>query len=347
MHYSHVAINSLAYRLAPVVVTSAELEEQLAPVFSRLRLPKGQLEALTGIRERRWWHPQTLLHQPAAAAARSALQRAHLQPQDLDILIYGAVCREDFEPATACSVAAELGIQGRAAVYDICNACLGVLNGMVDIANRIELGHIAHGMVVACESSRELVEKVIHNLNTEPSMAKLTPQVATLTGGSGAVAVILSRTDQAPEKAPQLLGGVERSAPEHNQLCRWGMEAVDDQHYVPRAATDGSGILRHGVALGAATWQDFLQKMDWQREDIQRIVCHQVGGSHQQAILDAIKMSPEKDFPTYPFLGNIGTVSLPLSAVLAAERGHIRPGHRVGLLGIGSGLNCTMLGVQW
>ena len=46
-------------------------------------------------------------------------------------------------------------------------------------------------------------------------------------------------------------------------------------------------------------------------------------------------------------LGNIGTVSLPLTAALAEEREFLRPGDRVGFLGIGSGLNCLMLGVEW
>ena len=50
---------------------------------------------------------------------------------------------------------------------------------------------------------------------------------------------------------------------------------------------------------------------------------------------------------TFEFLGNMGTVSLPLTAALAEEREFLRPGDRVGLLGIGSGLNCMMLGVEW
>ena len=54
-----------------------------------------------------------------------------------------------------------------------------------------------------------------------------------------------------------------------------------------------------------------------------------------------------RDFSTFEHLGNIGTVSLPLTAALAEERGFLTPGDRVALLGIGSGLNCLMLGVEW
>ena len=62
---------------------------------------------------------------------------------------------------------------------------------------------------------------------------------------------------------------------------------------------------------------------------------------------ERLGIAPEKEYSTYEYLGNIGTVSLPLTAALAEEREFLCPGDRVGLLGIGSGLNCLMLGVEW
>jgi 3-oxoacyl-[acyl-carrier-protein] synthase-3 len=80
---------------------------------------------------------------------------------------------------------------------------------------------------------------------------------------------------------------------------------------------------------------------------VDRVICHQVGAAHQSAILEALGIPGEKDFSSYEFLGNMGTVSLPLTAALAEERELLVPGERVALLGIGSGLNCLMLGVEW
>ena len=70
-HYQCVLVSSLGYELGPVVVTTAELEERLAPAFTRLGIQPGQLEAWTGISERRWWQPNMPLSQGATAAARS------------------------------------------------------------------------------------------------------------------------------------------------------------------------------------------------------------------------------------------------------------------------------------
>ena len=167
MKYSRVYLDAIGYELPPVVVTSQELEARLQPVYQALRLPEGQLEALTGIHERRWWEPGYPVSQGATAAARKALERSNVRPQDLDVLIYAGVCREQFEPATACSVAAALGVRPDA-VFDLSNACLGVLNGIVDIANRIELGQVRAGLVVSCETAREINDVMIETHAAAP-----------------------------------------------------------------------------------------------------------------------------------------------------------------------------------
>src|SRR5438067_7941059 len=101
MKYSRVFLDAIGYELPPVVVTSQELEARLRPVYETLHLPEGQLEALTGIVERRWWEPGFPLSQGAIQAARKALAKACVQAEDVEVLIYAAVCREQFEPATA------------------------------------------------------------------------------------------------------------------------------------------------------------------------------------------------------------------------------------------------------
>src|SRR5205085_3299206 len=119
MLFGHTQIASLGYELAPNVVTSDMLEERLTPVYKALNLQPGQLYALTGIRERRWWDPGKTMAEGAANAARMALDRSGLSVQDIGMLIYAGVCRDQLEPATACAVADALGIRGAAEVFDI------------------------------------------------------------------------------------------------------------------------------------------------------------------------------------------------------------------------------------
>jgi 3-oxoacyl-[acyl-carrier-protein] synthase III len=362
MHYSRVYLESIGYELAPVVVTSAELEARLAPLYRTFRFQPGQLETLTGISERRWWESDFSVARGAALAARKALQASNVAPQDIDILIYAGVCREQLEPATACRVAAEVGVSPDATLYDISNACLGVLNGIVEVANRIELGQCRAGLVVACETAREINDAMIDRMVDSQSPDLFRQAMATLTGGSGAVAVLVVGEELASGRR-KLLGGVTKTAPQHYGLCRWGWEKLvasdaaallrngynfGMKHCViPFMSTDAGSVLKYGVELGLRTWRAFLAKLGWAVEHLDKVICHQVGAAHRETILKTLDIPPEKDFSTFPYLGNVGTVSLPLTAALAEEREFLQPGDKVGFLGIGSGLNCLMLGLRW
>jgi 3-oxoacyl-[acyl-carrier-protein] synthase III len=350
MKYSKVFLEAFGCEIAPVVVSSAELEARLAPVYDALHLSPGQLEALTGIVERRWWEEGYRLSDGAVVAARRAIETAGIRPGQVDALIYGGVCREYFEPATACRVASDLGISSGATVYDISNACLGVLNGIVEIANRIELGQIRAGLVVSCETAREINDIMIERMCRDRSMEFFRLSLATLTGGSGAVAVLLTDGSFSRQHRRRLLGGATQTAPQFHGLCRWGIEALrplTPHQFLQFTSTDSAAVLTHGVELGIRTWQAFLRKLGWVKERIDKVICHQVGASHRDTILRSLGISTDKDFSTFPYLGNIGTVSLPLTAAIAEDREVLLPGNRVAFLGIGSGLNCLMLGVEW
>jgi 3-oxoacyl-[acyl-carrier-protein] synthase III len=351
MRYSKVHIEAFGYELPPVVVTSADLEARLERLYRKYNLPEGQLRVLTGIEERRWWEEGYSVSEGAIAAGRKALAQSAVEPEDVGCLIYAGVCRENFEPATACKVAAGLGINPDAAVYDLTNACLGVMNGITDMANRIELGQIRAGLIVSCESAREIIDITIAQLNDNPSMEMFRRSLATLTGGSGAAAVLLSDGSFTRSPYRRLVGGVTRAAPEFHSLCRWGLERILPaslaSQFTQFMSTDSISVLKYGVELGLRTWRTFLERLGWARDQIDKVICHQVGTCHRDSILKAIGIPPEKDYSTFEYLGNIGTVSLPLTAALADERGFLNRGDRVGFLGIGSGLNCLMLGWEW
>ncbi|MBT8341358.1 MAG: 3-oxoacyl-ACP synthase III [Desulfatitalea sp.] len=346
MHYKRVKIAAFGYELAPNVVTSEDLERRLAPVYERLRIQPGQLEALTGIAERRFWDRDFQLSRGAVLAGRKALAASGIDPNDIGMLIYGGVCRENLEPATACVVSHGLDLPADTQVYDVSNACLGVLNGMVQVANAIELGQVRAGLVVSCETARPIVEATIERILAEGSMATFKEALATLTGGSGAVAVVLA-ADDAVHHGHRLLGAVARNAARHHGLCTWGNvdDAAANLNEIMR--TDAVGVLKHGVSLGIETFRAFMRTMAWPDGKPDKVICHQVGAAHQRTILEAIGIDTARDFPTFPYLGNIGSVSLPITAAIAHERQFLAQGDLVGFLGIGSGLNCLFLGIAW
>jgi len=243
-------------------------------------------------------------------------------------------------------IAHRLGLPPDNQIFDLSNACLGVLNGMLQIAGAIELGHIRAGMVVSCESSRPIIDVSVRRLLENPDMTLFKKTIATLTGGSGAVAVILTGTDDAG-RGHRLSGGVVRSDPAWYGLCRWGSGPPLSDAGEQVMETDSVAVLTNGVALGVETFAAFKRELAWGPDQPDKVICHQVGSTHQRTILEELRIPSSRDFTTFTFLGNIGTVSLPITAAIAHERGFLATGDRVAFLGIGSGLNCLMLGIEW
>jgi 3-oxoacyl-[acyl-carrier-protein] synthase-3 len=347
MRYEHVCVECLAYELPPHVVSSDEIEQQLAPVYERLGLPFGRLELMTGIHERRFFDCGIKPSQISAITARRALAASGLKAEEIGLLVHGSVCRDQLEPATASSVHHDVGLPKTAAILDVSNACLGLLNGMLVLANMIELGQVRAGIVVGTEDGRDLVEGTIDSLlkNQNVTRQSIKLDFASLTIGSGSAAIVLCHRDLS-RSGHRLLGGVCLTDTSHHELCAGGVEMVTADGR-PRMQTDSEALLHAGIELAGATWDGLQSELDWPTESVHKVFTHQVGKAHRKLLLDRLGLSPEIDFPTVEFLGNTGAVALPTAFALGIERGHVAAGDRVALLGIGSGLSSIMLGVEW
>src|SRR5690606_25573744 len=111
--------------------------------------------------------------------------------------------------------------------------------------------------------------------------------------------------------------------------------------------TDSEALLVAGLALARETWAEFTRLSGWDAATTDRYICHQVGSTHRRKLYESLGLDLAKDFSTFETLGNTGSVALPATLAAAVEAGAIKPGDKVGLLGIGSGLNCLMLALEW
>ncbi|MBL9190499.1 MAG: 3-oxoacyl-ACP synthase III [Opitutaceae bacterium] len=341
MNFNHVCIEALAVALPDEVWTSAEIEQRLAPLYERLKLPAGRLELMTGIRERRMWPAGTRASDASAAAGRAVLAQSALRAGQVELFIHAAVSRDMMEPATASFAHRKIGLPATAQIFDVSNACLGFLNALTVAAGLIESGQIKCAMVVAGENGRPLVEQTLRTLLEQPlTRNAIKPFFANLTIGSGAVGAIVCHRSLVKGRAHRLLGGVARAATQHSELCQGdthGTEALAMQ-------TDSEQLLVAGVTLARETWGDFTAG---QGAAFDRFICHQVGSVHRRKLYETLGLDLAKDFSTFETLGNTGSVALPATLAAAVQAGAVREGDRVGLLGIGSGLNCLMLALEW
>jgi len=348
MQYQNVCLEAVSFTLPDETVTSEEIERRLEPLYRRLRLPEGRLELMTGIRERRFWEAGVLPSDQSIASGELAIAAAGIERREIGALIHGSVCRDYLEPATACRVHHGLRLDRRCLVYDVSNACLGILNGMLQAANMIELGQIHAALVLGTESSRPLVETTIEALNRDESLTRssIKSAVASLTIGSASAAVLLTSRELS-RTGNRLQAAAARANTDFHQLCQSARDEAIGSGMQPLMETDSEQLLREGIATGVETFRDFLEAANWEVGTIGRTFCHQVGVAHRKLMLESLGLAPERDFVTFPWLGNTGSVALPVTMALGLHGGHVNPGDRVALLGIGSGINCVMLAVQW
>jgi acyl-CoA:acyl-CoA alkyltransferase len=346
MRFEHVAIGSVGYTLPPITVTSEEIEKRLKPVYERLKLPEGRLELMSGIQERRMWQPGTRISDPSIESCRRALAAAEISPADVGCLIHASVCREFLEPATACRVHHGLGLPPECWVYDISNACLGVLNGMVQIAQLIEGGVIRAGLVVGTEDASGLIEATVADLLSDTSLTRqsIKPAFASLTIGSGSCAVLLVDRRRI-NKGGRMHAAVARANTIHHGLCHSDQDLAGGS-MLPIMHTDSEKLLEAGVQTGVDTFSTFLSECPWSKVDFDATVCHQVGLAHRRLMLDSLDLPQERDFATFHALGNTGSVALPTALGIGLHSQSIRQPSRAALLGIGSGINCVMIAAE-
>lgn len=338
MRFENVSIQGLAYVDAPERVTSAEIGQRLAPTLKRLGFWPSLLESLTGIVARRFWEADARPSQVAALAAARALEQSGVPKGRLGALVSTSVCKDFIEPSVASLVHARLGLGPDCLNFDVGNACLAFLSGMAVAGNMIERGQIDSALVVDGESSRLVTERTVERLQAPATTAKaLFDNLASLTLGSGAVAAVLSRSDLAPD-GHRFLGGVSLAATEHSHLCRGQVDEM---------STDATGLLNAGLALASRTFARAQADLGWREQDFAQFVLHQVSASHTDKLVETLGLSKAKVFATYPEFGNIGPAAVPITLAKAAEAGRLKRGDRVALMGIGSGLNCSMMELVW
>jgi len=338
MLFQHVSIAGLAHIDAPHTLSSDEINLRLKPTLDRLGIKTDVLRDVAGINARRLWDADMPLADAATDVARKAIAEANVDPSKIGILINTSVSRDFLEPSVASIVSGQLGLPDTCQNFDVANACLAFINGM-DIAGRmIERGEIDYALIVNAENANVVYQKTIERLNREGITAEeFRNEFASLTLGCGAAAMVLARRELVPD-APQYRGGVTRAATQWSHLCRGNLD---------RMVTDTKMLLIEGIKLAQLTFGAAKQALGWAVEEMDEFVIHQISRAHTEAFLKTFGIDPQKVLTIFHEHGNIGPASVPIVLSKLKEMGRLKKGKRIALLGIGSGLNCSMAEVVW
>lgn len=337
MKFNHVRLHSWALEEPAHFLTTDGIESQLSDTYTRLKLPAGRLELQTGILRRGYWPRGTRPSHIASLAAEKLLKS--FPREQVGLLTHASVCRDFLEPATAANVHHELRLADTCMIYDLSNACLGVVSASLVAAQMIDAGQIKAALIVSGENSGPLLLKTLETLAQDQSITRqsIKKYIASLTIGSAGVAWLLTHESLAPN-APRFLGGITRTDSSAVELCQ-GSGNLEDL----AMETDSEALMVAGLKLSQVTWQAYLQEFPMPT----KVIPHQVGSMHRRAFQEGLGITEIPDFSTFPDYGNTGSAALPLTFIKAHAAGLFSRGDKIAFTGIGSGLTSTMAALEF
>ena len=343
LKFNNVVIEDYGYYLPEEYLSSAQLEEMLSPLYKRLKLPEGRLELMTGIEKRGIWANGTLPSSLSTKAIENLLNKGNVDKFEVDMLINSSVCRDFLEPSTASIIHGNIGFKNNTTIFDLSNACLGMVNAWVVIASMIEQGLIKRAIVVSGENAGPLLTATINELNTNTDITRksLKKYFANLTIGSAAVAYSLCHCDLCPT-GHQLLGGATMTDSSANKLC-----TGDGDPNSLVMETDSEELLKYGKSLAKKSWEESKKHHGLSENEIDLVIGHQVGKAHKEIVLKNLGLQDRPTFDTFHELGNTGSSALPITLALKNDREKIKKESNIALIGIGSGLSSISMGVKW
>lgn len=342
MNFEKVKIAAVSDYLPENLVTSNDIEAQLKDIYENLKLPFGRLELMSGIQTRGIWPNGTKPSALSTHAGKKAIANANINPNSIDLLIHASVCRDFLEPATASIVHSQLGLSDHCMIFDLSNACLGVLNAMVMSANMIESGTIKTALIVSGENSGPLLTSTIEYLKSKTDLTRknIKKYFANLTIGSAATAILLTHSDLCPQGI-SLLGGASLTDSSASDLCQG--TGNSDHLYME---TDSEKLMEKGISLAKRTWENTKINLGWDNDTPTWAIGHQVGRAHEELLFKTLQLENKKSLSTYPKYGNTGSSALPLTLSKLIDTRNPSKDDLIALLGIGSGLSSVMLGLK-
>src|SRR3546814_7209179 len=328
MLFQHVAIAGLAHIDAPRRLSSDEINARLKPTLDRLGIKTDVLQDIAVSPARRRGDGGMHASGAATVAGVKALADAGIDPDKVGLLVNTSVSRDYLEPSTASIVSGNLGLGDECQNFDVANACLAFLNGM-DIASRmIERGEIDYALVVDGETANLAYEKTLERMTRADSTEEnFRNELATLTLGPGAAAMVLARAELAPG-APRYRGGVTRAATQWNKLCRGNLDGM---------VTDTRTLLIEGVKLAQKTFVAARVALGWVVEEMDEFVIQQVSKVHTADFVKAMGIDQKTVLTIFGQHGNIGPTSVPNVLSQPRELGRRTKCDSVAMLGISTG----------
>jgi 3-oxoacyl-(acyl-carrier-protein) synthase III len=318
------------------IVTSEEIEKKVG-FEEKFNMPLGSIEKISGVRERRYVADNQASSDMAYEASKIALERAGVEPDELDIIIFASASHDIAEPATANILQDKLKAT-KAHVLDVKNACNSFLNGVDVMDSFMQTGRCRVGLVAAGEVLSKFV-----NFDIE-TIEELGVGFSAFTLGDGGGAIVFKAENEQGRGIRRTRFSSDGSAWELATIKGGGTLHpfdITQLYFISHSAGINKLALRHipSVMLG------MMRETGWRHEDVDRVVPHQVTRGITERIMRIVNLPPEKAMYTITKYGNTAAASIPIALTEAIEENLVHPNSRVMLVGGASGFSAGVMTV--
>lgn len=303
-------------------------------LHQRLGFDSEWIVKRTGILERRHAAPHQATSDLCHEAAKRCMERAGVQPRDIDLLLVGTFTPDMSFPSTACLVQDRLKLSCPA--VDLQAACAGFMYALITGAAYVVAGVSEMALIIGGDCNSRVVNP--DDLKTYPLFGD----------GAGAVLLTRGRPDQgilSYSLGADGSGGDLLSRPACGSRLPPTPELLAKKlHFMHM---DGRAVFRWAVAILCDTIQDVLKPHNLTPGDVDLYIPHQANIRIINAAIDVLRIPRSRVFNNLDRYGNTSAGSVPLALDEAVAENRIKRDDLLVLSGFGAGLAWGTAAMRW
>ncbi len=299
------------------------------------------IQERTGIKERRWFNPETdTVANMATKASKLALERAGLEAKDIEFIVFATITPDYFFPGSGVLLQRELGLAGEVAAIDIRNACSGFIYGLSTADAFIKSGMYKTILVVGAEIQSSALDQSSAGRSTNVIFA------------DGAGAAILQATEEETGILTTHLHSDGNFAeelyvkdPGSSRKVRLSTELIEGPSF--KVYMNGSQVFKHAVVRFQEVIKEALDATGKTTDDLDLFIPHQANLRISQFVQRKLQLPDDKVFNNIMHYGNTTAASIPIAMSEAWEQGKLKKGNLLCIAAFGSGYTWASALIDW
>jgi len=281
----------------------------------------------TGIKERRMVSGDEDAVSLGIEAAKRALDKSGLKPDDIEMIIVAASAPPQLYPAVGCQIQAALNIPNNVPAFDITAACTGLIYALSIARGYIASGIYKNILIVATDNNTKLLD--------------WSDRTCSILFGDGAGAMVVTASDDGVD---DIISIDIRSNGSIGEIIQFNLSGkncplVEPNVEKPQFITmNGKEVYRFVARVLPEYVEKLVADAGMKNEDIDYLIPHQANLRIIQAVQERLGYSDEKVVTNIEKYGNTSAASIPLALVEGVEKGKVKLGSTAILTGFGAGM---------